>query len=190
MIVGERQQAIDKQLKIVSNKQSTSRTAVEHPCDLSPYFMSFRKLANGTTRENAPVVSLQLKAKKKFAELKAAVTIDFIEKKASALIDFLGAYPLIVSQACPTESVARGFLLNIMVDKPSLSFPDITQIFQTCKNKKRMADHHNLIKDKFEKCYIKFAEQGIISNGFQEQIGIPADVNYAGDNTPPFSLYE
>ena len=77
-----------------------------------------------------------------------------------------------------------------MVDKLSLSFPDITQIFQTCKNKKRMADHHNLIKDKFEKCYIKFAEQGIISNGFQEQIGIPADVNYAGDNTPPFSLYE
>ena len=69
-----------------------------------------------------------------------------------------------------------------MVDKSSLSFLDITHSLQTCKDKKRMAAYQNLINYKFEKCYLEFAEKGILSDEFQEQIGISANVNYAGDN--------
>jgi len=53
-----------------------------------------------------------------------------------------------------------------------------------------MAAHQNLIKNKFEKCYLEFAERGILSDEFQEQIEVPADVNYAGDNIHRYSLCE
>jgi len=136
VIVGERQQAIDKQLKIVSNKHNASRTAVEQPCDLSLCFMSFRKLANGTTRDDVPAVVLQLKVKNNFAELKVAGTLDLGEKKESALVDFLGTYPSIVSRACSTESVARGFLLNGMVDKSSLLSRTSPRLFNLVRTKR------------------------------------------------------
>jgi len=58
-----------------------SRTSVEQPCNLSPCFISFRKLANGTTQDDILAVGLQLKMKKKFAELKAAGSLDLAEKK-------------------------------------------------------------------------------------------------------------
>ena len=53
-----------------------------------------------------------------------------------------------------------------------------------------MVTYQTLIKDKFEKCYLEFAERGILSNEFQEYIGILADVNYAGDNIHRYSLYQ
>ena len=73
-------------------------------------------------------------------------------------------------------------LSNDMVDKCPLSFPDITHIFQACKYKKRMAAHQNMINDKFERCYLEFADGGILTNELQEQIEIPANMNYSGDN--------
>ena len=62
----------------------------------------FRKLASNTTQDSVPAVGLQLKIMNKFVELKAAGALDFAEKKEPTLIDFIDAYPSIVSWARPT----------------------------------------------------------------------------------------
>ena len=63
VIFRKRQQAIEKCLKNLSNKYSAPKTAVEQTFNLSSCFMSFRKLDNGTTRYDVPIVGLQLKIK-------------------------------------------------------------------------------------------------------------------------------
>ena len=170
-ITDEQQQEMDSELKISSNKHSASRTAVEQPCDISPCFRSFRKLANGTSRDDVPAVGLQKKVKIKFAELKQKGILDLSEKKESALLDFLGSYPSIVSRACPTESIARGFLLNGMVDADSKANPDIAMILKTCKDKRKMQTHQALIEDKFGELYSESSATGMVSDRFQESLG-------------------
>ena len=47
-IIGEQQQQVEVQLKIYSCKQSSSRTAVEQACDVSPFFRSLHKIQKKT----------------------------------------------------------------------------------------------------------------------------------------------
>ena len=67
----------------MTNKHSAARTVAEQPCDISPCFMSFRKIANHVTRDDIPNVGL---AKKTFASLKERGVLDLVNKKESALV--------------------------------------------------------------------------------------------------------
>ena len=186
-IVSEEQQIHDEKMKIITNKHSASRTAVEQPCDLCPCFMSFRQISKSITRSDIPAVGLQKKIKDKFLELSEKEELELAPLKQKALIDFLGCYPSIVSRACPTDSVARGFLLNGMIDKGSLAWPDIGAMLQTCKNKPRMNAHQGIIESKFSILYEEFQKKGIISDTFMMEAGIETDRNYLGEEVHRFS---
>ena len=69
-VVNETQQLNDEKDKIITNKHSAARTAVEKPCDLPLCFMSLRTLSNHSTRSDLPAVGLQRKIKNKFTQLK------------------------------------------------------------------------------------------------------------------------
>ena len=145
-IINERKQEIDKNLKILSNKHSAFKTAAEQLCNLSPCFMTIRRLANGITCDNIPSIRLTQLVKNNFYKLKKSGVPDLAPKREVALLDFIAFYPLIATCAYPTKSVARDFLLNGMIDIDSLSCPNISQILQTCKGQEKMARHQNPIK--------------------------------------------
>ena len=81
-----------------------------------PMFYVSPKMANYSTRSDLPAVGLQRKIKDKFTELKRIGELSLSSIKEAALVDFISTYPAIVSKACPTESIAQGFLLNGMID--------------------------------------------------------------------------
>merc|ERR1740124_1489701 len=97
--------------------------------------MSLRKISNGVTGDDIPGIGLIDNIKCKISELKRDNKLDLVEKKGSALIDFLGSYPSIIGRACPTASIANGFILNGMIYTSSFSSTDISTILNTCPHK-------------------------------------------------------
>ena len=97
--------------------------------------------------------------------------------KEGALIDFLRTYPSMVARACPTESIADGFILNRMIDKRSLSHLDITKILQTCKKNSSVNTYQSIIYDNFVQLYNEVSNKGHLSDEFLLSVGIGADVN-------------
>ena len=78
-IVNREQQETDENTKIATNKHSAARTAVEQPCDVSPCFMSFRKIANHVARGSMPTVGLVVTIEKIFANLKERGVLDLVD---------------------------------------------------------------------------------------------------------------
>ena len=111
-VVSKNQQLQNETDKIISSKHNAARTAVEQPCDLSPCFISLRKLSNTITHSNIISIGLQEKIKAKFTELKEKGELSLSTTKEGVLIDFLSTYPSIVAHSCPTEFIAAGFLIN------------------------------------------------------------------------------
>ena len=180
--VSQIQLELDKNMKVITNKHSASRTAVEQPCDRGPCFRSFRKISNRVTRDDIPATGLQAKVHSKFIDLHKNGILMLAPLKSGALIDFIGSYPTIVSKACPTSSVADGFITNGMIDRNSLAYPDIAKILSTCKNSKLMSTHQFVIKRNFTEMYEEFSKKGAISDKFMHKIGICADTNLANEN--------
>ena len=63
-----------------------------------------------------PNIGLLVTTKKIFSNLKECGVLDLVDKKEGALVDFLGSYPTIVSKVFPTESIAKGFIVNGMIN--------------------------------------------------------------------------
>lgn len=95
--------------------------------------MSLQKIANGITRDDMPGIGLITNIKRKSAESKEENILEMAEKQESALIVFVRCYLSIIRRACPTESIARGFILNGIIDTASLSSPNISMMLNTYK---------------------------------------------------------
>ena len=134
-----------------------------------------------------PAIGLVVSIKKLFSDMKERGILDLVDKKESALVDFLGCYPSIVSKACPTESIAKGFILNGMIDSTSLSTPDISMILNTCNDKQSMNAHHQLIESSFPRLYEEFSQKGHLGDKILEECGFGCDMNYAHETTHRYS---
>jgi len=120
----EEQHEVDQQLKIITNKYSTAHTIVDQPCDLSPCFLSFRKLVNGIPCDDIPEIGLQMKIKSKFTGFNSKGILKLKYKKEAALVDFIGLYTSTVTRVCQTESIARGSLSSRIIFIPCITnFP-------------------------------------------------------------------
>ena len=101
--------------------------------------------------------------------------------KESALKDFLVSYPEFFTKAASTESIARGFHLNGMIEKKTNSWPDMDSILKICTSATISSTQEVLLYDFFELMYRAFMHVGRFTNELLYSIGILKDVNFDGD---------
>ena len=66
-----------------------------------------------------------------------------------------------VGNVGPTSLDAAEFVMNIMLDKSSISYPDVDIILKTCKNTALMSTYQSVIVDIFTNLYEKHQRRDI-----------------------------
>ena len=69
-ITSKRLKDLDKINKLVTCKNSRSRTAVEKACDTSPVFRSIKAISKNVTTKNTPSMELKLIVQNVFKDLR------------------------------------------------------------------------------------------------------------------------
>ena len=179
-VVNEAQQTIDARSKVITNKHSAARTAVEQACDMSSCFRTINNLLCTHTTERYPVHALRDRVKETFRKLSLDGTLNLKANTKNALVDFLSTYPTVLQKACPNDTVMKGFIRNGMIDDGSLSLPDLEQVLRSCQNSNLTKEHWDRIISNFPALYEEASKEGLLTDEFLTNLGFKPDTNYAG----------
>lgn len=161
--------------KIIANKHSRSRSAVEQPCDIAPCFLIIKKISKYLSAEDTPFNPLIASFTEKFETLDKDCGIYLGTKKAH-IVDFLACLPSIMSKAMTPHNVSIGFLGSGMIDKKTKVYPDYNSIMNTCKNSEITSTRiQKLFIDNFEVMYEEQLKKGMLSDEFLLDLGFPVD---------------
>ena len=87
-VVNELQQVVDGEMKIITNKHSASRTAVDQACDMAPCFCSINTLVKSHTFNTMPVHLLRDRIRTILEHLKEEGKVNLKSIQQNTLIDF------------------------------------------------------------------------------------------------------
>jgi hypothetical protein len=136
-ICDEEQLQMELNKKIISCKQSASRTAVEQACDVCPYFRSRNKVQKSVTAKDLPPTGgLKYKLESVLKKQEEAGILNLSYKHKKAIVDFISCAPGISAKAAPTPyTISQGFKLNGMVDENTGCYPDFYKMIGTVRRK-------------------------------------------------------
>ena len=180
VIASHEQHTSDKLLKIITNKHTVTRTAVEKSYDISPYLISFHRIIQSVTRDDISAGGLQMKMQQKIEEMNKLGLLNFATIKASTVIEFLKSHSTIVGKVFLVGSITTKFTMNRMLDNLSLTYSNTEKCGSTCNDSKQVSIHKNTITNKFNELYEDFSSKGYLLDQFMHRASIRADTNSAG----------
>ena len=98
-----------------------------------------------------------------------------------AMINHIVSCPEIYEKAMQPKATKKGFVENGMEDNDTHTYPDIHKMLKTCKLQDFKQEYESLLSADFSQLYQCMKNDGHIPEEVYDQIGLPPDTNYEGE---------
>ena len=154
----------EKNLKIITNKHSAARTAVEQAADIGPMFKMMKAVIKKMSPSNTETSAVYCRLTKIIENLQdvsdpnnGRIVLLPLHKK-QAIVVGLSKLPIAMSTACTTEIIQSAFRDNGQLDAENGVMPDITKLIGTYRgsigDRHYLKDREKLIKKYYAETYM------------------------------------
>ncbi|CAB9496116.1 hypothetical protein SEMRO_1_G000930.1 [Seminavis robusta] len=173
--------------KIIVNKQSAARSAVEQPCDASPIFKHMHLLSKECTMIDVEKGACDYKDSVVgiFGVAKETAGLNLASHRLAACVDFIACYPKNATKAVNTESVSAGFADVGMLGKSrrtEYAFPSLHGMIHTLGMNHYPQDLIDLFKNSLPRLVQEVYDKGHVEEAVFDELEFQVDKNYEDED--------